>query len=410
MFLTATSDNNHQTIYLDHAAATPLAPAVLEAMLPHLKENYGNTSSVHHLGRHAKQILHDSKQKIAHQLDIKPTEIIFTGSGTESDNLAILGLARAHRHIGRHIITSTIEHKAVLAATEKLSQEGFSITYLPVDEYGRIRVEDLLNALRNDTILISIMYANNEIGTVQPISVFTTAVKEYYYNKPSPIFHTDACQAVGMLPIKPENLGVDAMTINSAKIYGPKGIGMLYVRDNVKIEPQVVGGGQENNRRAGTENIALAVGFSVALEHAVKNTNHTVKHLTNLRNDFINTLKIDIPTLFLNGHPTKRLPNNVHVCIPDVEGEAMLLLLDQKNICASTGSACSTYDLNPSHVLTAIGLRPDVIHGSLRFTLGINTTREELEFTAKTLKGIHKKLLGMSASPFMYNENYVKHS
>lgn len=398
-------------IYLDNAASTPIDPAVLSVIQPILQENYGNPSSLHQIGRRAYDTLNEARQSVARSLAVDPNEIIFTGSGTESDNLAILGLARAHRQHGNHIIISAIEHKAVLAATKQLETEGFAVTYLPVDEYGRIRIEDLLNSLTAETILVSIMYANNEIGTTQPITLIAETIHEHYKNKWHPIIHTDACQAVGMLPVAPRELRVDAMTINSAKIYGPKGVGLLYLKAGTALSPLIVGGEQEWKLRAGTENIALIAGFAKALELAITNTKQTDTHLTALRDEFITDLKANIPTLFLNGHPTKRLPNNINICIPDIEGESTLLMLDAYGICASTGSACSAHNLDPSHVLTAIGLRDDVIHGSLRFSLGKYTTKEDLDYTVKCLTEIHQTLLALSASPVTENiSQHDKHS
>jgi len=391
----------NKTIYLDNAASTPLDPAVFAVMQPILQENYGNPSSLHQVGRKAYDTLIAARQSVADSLAVEPNEIIFTGSGTESDNLAIIGLAHANQSHGRHIIVSAIEHKAVLVAAKQLEAEGFTVTYLPVDEYGRIRIEDLLNSLTPKTILVSIMYANNEIGTIQPISLIVETIHEHYKNKWCPIVHTDACQAVGLLPVAPHTLGVDAMTINSAKIYGPKGVGLLYLKAGTTLSPLIVGGEQEWKRRAGTENLANIVGFAKALALAVVNTEQTATQLTTLRDEFITNLKTNIPTLFLNGHPTKRLPNNVHICIPDIEGESILLMLDAHGICASTGSACSAHDLEPSYVLSAIGLRDDVIHGSIRFSLGKYTTEEDLRYTVDTLTNIYHTLFSLSSAPIV---------
>ncbi len=401
-----------KSIYLDNAASTPLDPVVFATMLPHLKDNYGNPSSFHHVGRQAFDTLAEAKQSIANTLEVDTNEIILTGSGTESDNLAIFGLAYANRQHGNHIIVSAIEHKAVLAAAKKLENDGFQVSYLPVNEHGLIRIEDLLNLLTPETILISIMYANNEIGTIQPISLIVEAIKEHYSeSKWCPLIHTDACQAVGMLPVYPRQLGVDALTINSAKIYGPKGIGLLYVKAGTALTPQVVGGDQEKQRRAGTENIALIVGFATALKLAIQNLETNTNHLTELQTHFRSELKKSIPALFFNGHPTKHLPNNTHICIPHLEGESMLLMLDTYGICASTGSACSAADLEPSHVLSAIGLHEDVIHGSLRFSLGKTTTKEDLDYTVKALTEIYQTLIAISASPMLEKiSTYAKHS
>lgn len=383
-------------IYLDYAATTPLDEEVFQAMLPHLKENYGNPSSIHKIGRIAKDALVEARQTIAEILSVSPSEIILTGSGTESDNLAILGLARANKERGNHIIVSSIEHKAVLEPAKKLEKEGFKVTYLPVDKYGLINLDNLKNELRDETILISIMYANNEIGTIEPIKEISTLIKKHYEKTVPPIFHTDACQAVGMLSISPTNLGVDAMTINSSKIYGPKGIGLLYLKKGLKIEPIIIGGEQEDGKRAGTENIALAVGFATALKKIVTNTEENKTTLTSLQKHFLKELKTEIPDLILNGHPEKRLPNNINVCIPNIEGESILLMLDSFNISASTGSACSSLSLEPSYVLRAIGCQDELIHGSVRFSLSTKTTKEDLTFSAQKLGEVAKKLRSMS--------------
>lgn len=398
------------TIYLDHAAATPLDRDVYEVMLSHLRDNYGNPSSIHHVGRAAFDTLRSARVSLAHSLAVNESEIILTGSGTESDNLAIIGLARANRTHGNHIIVSAIEHKAVLESAKQLEKEGFTVTYLPVDTEGLIKPETLLNSLTEKTILISIMYANNEIGTIEPISEIATLIEKRYAGKWKPLFHTDACQAVGLLPIQPHGLKVDAMTINSAKIYGPKGIGLLYLKEGVTIDPVVVGGHQESGRRAGTENVALVVGFAKALQKAVAETEVTKHRLTILRDQFLTKLHEHIPTLSLNGHPLKRLANNIHICVPDVEGEAMLLMLDHAGICAATGSACNATDLEPSHVLTAIGRDENIVHGSLRFTLGKDTTEDDLTYTAKTLGTLVNRLRAISATPIISSLAYVEHS
>ena len=397
-----------KTIYLDHAATTPLSQEVYEVMLPQLRENYGNPSSIHHTGRRAFDTLQEARASLATSLAVRPQEIIFTSGGTESDNLALLGFARANLEHGNHIIVSTIEHSAVLEAAHRLETEGFRVTYLPVDETGLVQLIELGNALTDETILVSIMYANNEIGTIEPIADIAKLLAERYPSERKPILHTDACQAAGFLPITPNQLGVDAMTINSAKIYGPKGIGLLYVKDGIAILPTTVGGHQELGRRAGTENIALAIGFAKALEKAVTEMAVTSSRLTVLRDHFLATLHELIPTIIVNGHPTKRLRNNIHVCVPDVEGEAMLLMLDEAGICAATGSACNATDLLPSHVLRAIGRDENIIHGSLRFSLGKDTTVEDLDYTAETLATAVERLQKLSATPFINQSLYAK--
>lgn len=389
------------SIYLDHAAATPLDPRVYEAMLPYLADIFGNPSSIHHVGRAASDALRAARATLANALAVDPHEIILTGSGTESDNLAIIGLARAQRQAGHgnHLIISAIEHKAVMTAADRLREEGFSVTILPVDHDGLLELTTLEEALTEDTMLVSIMYANNEIGTIQPIREIATLLAAHSVNKRPPLFHTDACQAAGQLPVAPRTLGVDAMTINSAKLYGPKGIGLLYLRKGLAIQPLISGGQQEDGRRAGTENVALAIGFAKALELAVRTTDSEAGRLAALRDHFLSELRTRLPSLLLNGHPTKRLPNNVHICLPDVEGEALLLRLDHAGICAATGSACNATDLSPSHVLTAIGRGDELIHGSLRFTLGRDTTAADLTKTAEVLTKVVSELRAISALP-----------
>jgi len=398
-------------IYLDYASTTPLDPEVYSAMEPYLKNIFGNPSSIHQVGRAAFDAISSARQTISTTLEVEPEEIIFTGSGTESDNLAILGLAYGNLQYGNHIIVSTIEHKAVLTAVHKLEQAGFKVTYLPVDEKGLVNLDELKKALTDQTILVSIMYANNEIGTIQPIKETSDLIHKYYKNQHWPIIHTDACQAVGMLPISPSLLGVDAMTLNSSKIYGPKGIGLLYLKSGIKLSPQIIGGDQERGRRAGTENVALAIGFSVALKKAVENLESSSKRLSLLQKYFLEKLETKIPSLILNGHSTKRLPNNIHICLPDIEGESILLLLDAAGICAATGSACSSASLEPSHVLTAIGRSEDIIHGSIRFSFSIYTTEAELDYTTKTLAEVVTRLRSMTASSIKINPHtYVKNS
>jgi len=386
-----------RTVYLDHAATTPLDPDVYAVMLPHLQETFGNPSSLHHAGREAKQVLEHARNDIAHTLGVLSNEIIFTSSGTESANLAILGVAKAYQSEGKHIIVSSIEHKAVLEAAANLESQGFVITYLPTDHSGCINVEECIRAIRPDTILISIMYANNEIGTVEPIPELAKRVHSLRRTAYTPLLHTDACQAVGMLPINIPELGVDLMTCNSSKIYGPKGIGLLYTRHGVKIAPRIVGGDQERGMRAGTENVPLAVGFAKAIEKSFLYQEKYSNNLNVLKKYFIEALKNSIPDIVINGPTKERLPNNVHISIPHIEGESLLLLLDEQGICCSTGSACSTRDLSPSHVLRAIGLSDELIHGSLRFTLGHDTTKEDLDYTVSALARSRQTLRSITA-------------
>ncbi|OGG87790.1 hypothetical protein A2592_02065 [Candidatus Kaiserbacteria bacterium RIFOXYD1_FULL_42_15] len=394
-----------KTIYLDYAATTPLASAVHEAMLVIERDIYGNPSSMHREGRRAFDILEQARLDTATAIGAKSKEIIFTGSGTESDNLAIIGIAHAYKKFGRHIIVSAIEHKAVLAAAHRLESEGFEVTYLPVSSDGLVNIDECMAAVRPDTILISIMYANNEIGTIEPITLLTATVKTLRGENPTPLFHTDSCQAVGMLPVDVTTLGIDLMTINSSKIYGPKGIGLLYLKSGVYLEPLIVGGDQESGRRAGTENVALAHGFALALKNAVANQTQTNKNITSLRDYFIENLFTICPDIILNGHKQNRLSNNVHVSIPYIEGESLVLMLDKDGVCCSTGSACSAIDLIPSHVLRAIGINDELIHGSLRFSLGTSTTKEEIDYTVVSLEKCISTLRSITAMPHMWQKN-----
>ena len=409
-------------IYLDNAATTPVRREVLDAMLPFFSEKYGNPSSFHSAGKEVKDAMEIAREKIAKILNCRSAEIIFTSGGTESDNLGIMGVARANRDKGRHtrpnfltaeknaaetqlknlgghIITSTIEHPAVLEACRKLEKEGFEISYLPVDKEGIIKLDEFKKVLRQDTILISIMYANNEIGTIQPIKEIAKILRDNTDKKNTglPYFHTDGCQAAGALDFDVVKLGVDLLTFNGSKIYGPKGIGVLYVKKGIKLEPIIYGGGQERGLRSGTENTAGIVGLAVALELAQKEKDEENKRLTKLRDYLIEGILKNIKGSRLNGSKTNRLPNNINVYIPKVEGEAMLLYLDSKGIYAATGSACSSMSLKPSHVLVAIGCQDEEAHSSLRFTLGRATKKEDLNYVLKVLPGIVKKLKEISS-------------
>lgn len=384
-------------IYLDHAATTYIDPIVRKRMLPYLGKRFGNPSSLYSLGRQAKAAIKEARADVAKILNTDSREIIFTGSGTESDNLAIFGIAKAYRNKGKHIIVSKIEHKAVLEAAKKLGKEGFKITYLNVDSKGLVKLSELKKSLRKDTILISIMYANNEIGIIQPISEIAKIIRKFRKNNLLPVFHTDACQAAGALDLKINKLGVDAITLNGSKIYGPKGIGCLCVLKDMKLEPMIVGGGQENSMRAGTENTALIVGFAEALKLAEKLRIKESRRLKKLRDYFIKRILKTISNSRLNGHPAKRLPNNVNVSIKGAEGESLVLMLDKQGVYASTGSACTSDSLDPSHVLLATGLPPELAHGSLRFTLGRKTTKKEIDYVLKILPKIVYKLRTISS-------------
>ena len=353
---------------------------------------FGNPSSFNDIGLDAKTALDSARQKVANILNAEPKEIIFTGGGTESINLAIKGVARALKEKGKHIITSKIEHHAVLETCGYLEKkEGFEITYLDVDRYGVVKLEDLKKAIRKDTILISIMYANNEIGTIQPIEEIGKIAKENEI-----YFHTDACQVGCYLILDVKKLNVDLMTLNGSKIYGPKGVGVLYIRKGTEIEPIIHGGGQEFGLRSGTENIPGIIGFTKALELAQEDREKESKRLVKLRDKLVKGLLDIIPKTFLNGHPVNRLPNNVNVSILDIEGEAMLLYLNEHGIYASTGSACSSTSLEPSHVILAIGLPYEAAHGSLRFTLGRKTSEEDINYVLKKLPKIVEDLRQIS--------------
>ena len=380
-------------VYLDYASTTPIKSDVLGVMLPYLKNNYGNPSSLHKLGRVNKSAVEESRNSIAKCLVSSGEEIIFTSGGTESDNLAIIGIAEANKERGKHIIVSCIEHKAVIDACKKLEKKGFLITYLNVDKKGFVSLKQLKSSINRDTILISIIYANNEIGTIQQIKKISKIIKKK--NKDI-IFHTDACQAVGALPINVKELEVDAMTISASKIYGPKGIGCLYLNKKYLVEPIIVGGGQERGKRSGTENVASIVGFSKALEIAEKERLSENKRLTKLRDYFLQEINKRIKNISLNGSKENRLPNNINISIKGVEGESLVLLLDEKGIYCSTSSACSSLDLNPSHVLVNIGLPLELAHCSIRLTLGGYTQKEDINYTINVLSECVKKIRRMS--------------
>jgi len=383
-------------VYLDYAATTYIDPRVLQKMRPYLTTGFGNASSLYSLGRQAKTAIEKARIDVAKILGALPEEIIFTGSGTESVNLAISGIAKKYKNQGNHIIISKIEHKAVLESAKKLKKEGFTITYLSVDSKGIVNLKELKKALNKKTILVSIMYANNETGTIQPIKEISQIVKKFRKHNLLPAFHTDACQAAGALNLKINNLGADLLTLNGSKIYGPKGTGCLYINKNYKIEPLIVGGTQEMGLRAGTENTALIVGFAEALRLAEKLRKES-QRLKNLRNYFIKKILKNVPYSRLNGHAQKRLPNNVNLSFKGIEGEALVLKLDQRGIAASTGSACTSSELTPSHVLLALGLPEDLAHGSLRMTLGRKTTKKDLNYVLKILPKTVAELRRISA-------------
>lgn len=386
--------------YFDHAATTQIKPEVLEAMMPFLTNSYGNPSSVYALGRESRSAIEQARLAVAKALNASTKEIYFTGSGTESDNWAIRGVAYANQNRGKHIVTSAIEHHAVLHTCQYLEKQGFEVTYLPVDSNGLVSVESVRTAIRTDTILISIMYANNEIGTIQPIKEIGEIAKEKNI-----YFHTDAVQAVGNIPIDVNELNVDLLSLSSHKFNGPKGVGALYVRDGVIIDNLIHGGGQERKKRSGTENVAGIVGLGKAITLATEDIEEKNRKLIELRDTTIKELMEKIPYTRLNGDPKKRLPGNVNLSFEYIEGESMLLLLDMKGISASSGSACTSGSLDPSHVLLAIGLPHEIAHGSLRVTFGEENTMEDIQYLVEVLPPIVEKLRGMSPL-FEKNKNH----
>ena len=395
-------------VYLDHAATTPLDPRVKEVMEPYLTEKYGNPSSFHSVGKQVKDDLDQSRSKTAKLLGSKSDEIIFTSGGTESDNLALFGFARQHQDKGRHIITTKIEHHAVLHAVQQLEKEGFEVTYLSVGQDGLVDPKQVVAAIRQETILVSIIYANNEIGVVQPVAEIGNMIEKYRRDNDVryPVLHTDACQAAGALEIDVRKIHVDLMTLNGSKIYGPKGVGQLYKRRDLKLAPLVYGGGQEFGIRPGTENTAGIVGLTKALEIVLEEQKKESDRLTKLRDKLITGIQDRIPKVRLNGHATNRLPNNVNLSIGDVEGEALLLYLDAQGIYCSTGSACTSASLDPSHVLLALGLPAEVAHSSLRLTLGRSTTDEDVDHVLEVLPGVVEKL--RKISPVKVDDKYFK--
>ena len=401
------NNKNKKLVYLDYAATTPLDSEVKKEMDFVFENIYGNPSSLHSKGYEAKVALDGARERIAKILNVRADEIIFTSGGTESDNLAILGYARANKNKeGKsHIIASVIEHHAVLESYHKLEYEGFDVTYLPVNKDGIVDLEEFKKALRLETILVSIMYANNEIGTIQPVKDISKIIAEFNKkNDSNIIFHTDACQAAGFLDLNVKNLGVDMLTLNAGKIYGPKGTGLLYIkkslpaggRQGVKLEPIFYGGGQEFSMRAGTENIASITGLAKALEMAQHSKEKESQRLLKLRDYLIDKILKEIPKARLNGSREKRLPNNVNISFAAIEGESLILYLDQAGICASTGSACTSKSLEPSHVILAIGQPHEVAHSSLRLTLGKHTTKEDLDYVLEVLPEVVAKLRRMS--------------
>lgn len=380
-----------KVIYLDHAATTATRPEVVEAMLPYFTEAYGNPSSVYKFSSLSKDAITEARKNIAASLNTDAANIYFTAGGSESDNWAIKETARVYATKGKHIITTKIEHHAVLHTTEFLEKEGYEVTYINVDEHGIVKLDELKAAIRPDTILISVMFANNEIGTIQPIKEIGQIAKENGI-----LFHTDAVQAYGHLAIDVEDMNIDMLSASGHKLNGPKGIGFLYIRKGVKIRNLIHGGGQERARRAGTENVPGIVGLGKAVEIAVKTMDERVAYEKNLRDYVIDRILAEIPYTRLNGHRDKRLPNNINFSFQFIEGESLLIMLDMAGICGSSGSACTSGSLDPSHVLLAIGLPHEIAHGSLRLTLGEENTKEEMDYVIDKLKEIVQRLRDMS--------------
>lgn len=377
--------------YFDHAATTATKEEVLKEMLPYFTLNYGNASSIYSMGRKSKKTVEDARQKVADAIHATPKEIYFTSCGSESDNLAIKGVAYANREKGNHIITTKIEHPAVLHTCQNLEKQGFKVTYLNVNQEGLIDLKELEMAITKETILISVMFANNEVGTIEPIKEIGEIAKKYQI-----YLHTDAVQAIGNIRIDVEELNIDLMSMSSHKFYGPKGMGALYVKKGVKFEKIQDGGHQERNMRAGTENVAGIVGFGKAIELAYEDFDAYNTKLTKLRDYYISQVEEKIPYIKLNGHRTQRLPGNSNISFQFIEGESLLLNLDMKGICASSGSACTSGSLDPSHVLLAIGLSHEIAHGSLRVTFGEDNTKEDVDFLIVTLMEVVERLRNMS--------------
>lgn len=382
---------NARRIYLDYAATTPVLPEVADAMRPYMTEIFGNPSSVHSYGQEARRALDESRDTVARIIGADASEIYFTSGGTESDNLALIGVARANISKGNHVVTTAIEHHAVLETCEYLRAVGFEVTILPVDQRGLVAPADVEKAITDKTILVSVMHANNEIGTIEPLEEISNVTRER-----GVLLHTDAVQTVGAIPVDVDVLGVDLLTLTAHKFYGPKGVGALYVRKGTRFAPIIHGGAQERQRRAGTENVPGIVGLARALEISQVDIEARAEALTRLRDYLIRGLVERAPDLRLNGHPTKRLPNNVNVAVQYIEGEGMLLSLDMLGVAASSGSACASGSLEPSHVLRAIGLPFDIAHGSIRFSLGRMTTKDDIDFVLERFPPIVERLRSMS--------------
>lgn len=370
-------------VYLDNSATTPIKGDVLKEMLPFLTENYGNASSLYTPGLIARRALDEAREKVATLINAKPNEVYFTGCGSESDNWVLKGVASALKNKGNHIITTVTEHPAMLRTCEYLEKNGYEVTYLGVDDQGRLKPEELEAAIKETTILVSIMMVNNEIGTIHPIKELAAIAKKH-----GVLFHTDAVQALGNVPIDVKDLGVDFLSMSAHKIYGPKGVGGLYIRRGAKLGTLIFGGGQESGKRAGTENVAGIVGFGKAAELAINGLDEHIKHSTEIRNYLADKLTSEIPDIIINGSMENRHPGNLNVTFKYIEGESILIQLDACGICISTGSACSSKSLKPSHVLSALGVSDELIHGTIRFSVGDFTTKEDIDYTVECTKKV----------------------
>ena len=378
-------------VYLDNAATTALSPKVLEKMMPYLTDTYGNASSPHSFGQVARIGVEHAREQVARAINADPSEIVFTGCGTESDNTVLFGVAERYAKKGDHIITTNVEHHAILHSCAALEKKGIKVTYLPVDKDGLVTPEQVRDAITDKTILVSVMFANNEVGTIMPIPEIAAVCHEK-----GVLFHTDAVQAAGHVPIDVKAMGIDMLSISGHKFHGPKGVGVLYERKGIRLPSYIIGGEQEKGRRAGTENVAGIVGLGEALELAVTNMSETSARMTRMRDRLIEGIEATIPEVKLNGHRTKRLPNNVNFSIKYIEGESILLMLDMAGIAASSGSACTSGSLDPSHVLLALGLTHEIAHGSVRLTLGDDTTDEDIDYVLETLPKVAHRLRAMS--------------
>ncbi|NWJ77679.1 cysteine desulfurase [Marine Group I thaumarchaeote] len=387
-------------IYLDNAASTAVHPEVVKEMLPYFDVQYGNPSSIHQFGRKAKNAIQKARKQVAALIDAEPDEILFTSGGTESNNIILYGITKLQgSHLDQnHIITSSIEHEAILQPCKKFENIGIKITYLPVDEHGIVNPDDITNSINPHTVLVSIMFANNEVGTIQPIKEISEVCKKY-----DVLFHTDAVQAVGKVPINVKELGVDALSVSSHKINGPKGVGALFIKKGVIVAPQILGGGQENGMRSGTENVASIVGFGKACEIAKERLNENISHFQTLHSSMLSKIVKEISHVKLNGHPGKRIFNNIHLTFLGVQGEDLIIKLDEHGIAASTGSACSVHTQKASHVLKAMGFNHEQITGSLRMSFGYMNTLNEVEQTVEVLKKVVSELRNISPYKTKYN-------